>query len=91
MEELDTIPGGDSGRTEKARLSFLTYDNFPVGDVRRPVLASWVRSRRRNLPADRIDLPYVADPISTSRWRAARTRSCCGCTSISTGSRSASS
>ncbi|GAB3835827.1 GAF domain-containing protein [Kribbella italica] len=62
MEELDTIPGGDSGRTEKARLSFLTYDNFPVGDVRRPVLASWVRSRRRNLPADRIDLPYVADP-----------------------------
>nr|WP_184807027.1 GAF domain-containing protein [Kribbella italica] len=59
---MDTIPGGDSGRTEKARLSFLTYDNFPVGDVRRPVLASWVRSRRRNLPADRIDLPYVADP-----------------------------
>ena len=46
----------------KARLSFLTLDAFPVGDVRRPVLASWVRSRRWNLPADRIDLPYVADP-----------------------------
>ncbi|GAB2574740.1 sigma-54-dependent Fis family transcriptional regulator [Kribbella endophytica] len=62
MEELETITGGDSGRAEKARLSFLTYDPFPVGDVRRPVLASWVRSRRRNLPADRIDLPYVSDP-----------------------------
>lgn len=61
MEELETA-SGDSGRTEQARLSFLTHDPFPVGDVRRPVLASWVRSRRRNLPADRIDLPYVADP-----------------------------
>ncbi|MEV6285735.1 GAF domain-containing protein [Kribbella sp. NPDC051770] len=61
MEDLETI-AGDSGRTEQARLSFLTYDAFPVGDVRRPVLASWVRSRRRNLPADRIELPYVSDP-----------------------------
>lgn len=61
MEDLETL-AGDSGRTEQARLSFLTYDAFPVGDVRRPVLASWVRSRRRNLPADRIDLPYVSDP-----------------------------
>lgn len=61
MEEMETV-SGDSGRTEQARLSFLTHDPFPVGDVRRPVLASWVRSRRRNLPADRIDLPYVADP-----------------------------
>ncbi|GAA0928538.1 helix-turn-helix domain-containing protein [Kribbella koreensis] len=61
MEELETVTA-DSPRTAGARLSFLTYDAFPVGDVRRPVLASWVRSRRRNLPADRIDLPYVSDP-----------------------------
>lgn len=61
MEELETV-SGDSGRTANARLSFLTFDAFPVGDVRRPVLASWVRSRRRNLPADRIDLPYISDP-----------------------------
>ena len=61
MDELEAV-APDPSRTAKARLSFLTYDAFPVGDVRRPVLASWVRSRRRNLSADRIDLPYVADP-----------------------------
>ncbi|QNE16890.1 Fis family transcriptional regulator [Kribbella qitaiheensis] len=61
MDELAPV-SGDSSRLAEARLSFLTYDAFPVGDVRRPVLASWVRSRRWNLPADRIDLPYVADP-----------------------------
>jgi transcriptional regulator of acetoin/glycerol metabolism len=59
VDKLEPVPGS---RTAQARLRFLTYDAFPVGDVRRPVLASWVRSRRRNLPADRIDLPYVADP-----------------------------
>ena len=61
MDDLALVPG-DSGRLAKARLSFLTYDAFPVGDVRRSVLASWTRSRRWNLPADRIDLPYVSDP-----------------------------
>jgi sigma-54 dependent transcriptional regulator, acetoin dehydrogenase operon transcriptional activator AcoR len=61
VEELESL-SGDTPRTAQARVSFLTYDAFPVGDVRRPVLASWVRSRRRNLPADRIELPYVADP-----------------------------
>jgi transcriptional regulator of acetoin/glycerol metabolism len=61
VDELEPV-SGDSSRTARARLSFLTFDAFPPGDVRRPVLASWVRSRRRNLPADRIDLPYVADP-----------------------------
>jgi transcriptional regulator of acetoin/glycerol metabolism len=59
VDELEPVPGR---RTAQARLRFLTYDAFPAGDVRRPVLASWVRSRRRNLPADRIELPYVADP-----------------------------
>jgi transcriptional regulator of acetoin/glycerol metabolism len=59
VNELETMSGR---RTAQARLHFLTYDAFPAGDVRRPVLASWVRSRRRNLSADRIELPYVADP-----------------------------
>lgn len=62
MADEPEAGSGDSRRTAQARLNFLTYDAFPVGDVRRPVLASWVRSRRRNLPADRIELPYVADP-----------------------------
>lgn len=59
MDELEPVSGR---RTAQARLSFLTHDTFPVGDVRRPILASWLRARRRNLPADRIDLPYLADP-----------------------------
>ncbi|TDO46626.1 transcriptional regulator of acetoin/glycerol metabolism [Kribbella sp. VKM Ac-2527] len=61
MDELEAA-SGDSSRIAHARVSFLTHDEFPVTDVRRPVLASWVRSRRWNLPADRIDLPYVTDP-----------------------------
>jgi transcriptional regulator of acetoin/glycerol metabolism len=61
VDELEPVPA-DGSRIARARLRFLTYDAFPVGDVRRPVLASWVRSRRWNLPADRIELPYVADP-----------------------------
>jgi transcriptional regulator of acetoin/glycerol metabolism len=61
VDEPESV-SDDSSRTAKARVSFLTHDAFPIGDVRSPVLASWVRSRRRNLPADRINLPYVADP-----------------------------
>ncbi|MEV0286991.1 MULTISPECIES: GAF domain-containing protein [unclassified Kribbella] len=60
MDEV--APESGDSRLAQARLRFLTYDAFPLGDVRRPVLASWVRSQRWNLPADRIDLPYVADP-----------------------------
>jgi sigma-54 dependent transcriptional regulator, acetoin dehydrogenase operon transcriptional activator AcoR len=52
----------DGSRTARARLRFLRHDEMPVGAVRRPVLASWVRSRRRNLPVDRVGLSYVADP-----------------------------
>lgn len=52
----------DNRRAATARLNFLTLDPVRKQDVRPPILASWVRSRRWNLPADRITLPYVADP-----------------------------
>ncbi|WP_371400478.1 siderophore-interacting protein [Kribbella sp. NBC_00662] len=52
----------DNRRAATARLNFLTLDPVKTQDVRPPILASWVRSRRWNLPADRITLPYVADP-----------------------------
>ena len=52
----------DRRRAATARLNFLTLDPVRPQDVRPPILASWVRSRRRNLPADRIAVPYVADP-----------------------------
>lgn len=88
MDEVEPVSGR---RTARARLSFLTFDAFPVGDVRRPVLASWVRSRRRNLPADRIDLPYVSDPDLDQPLARSATPYCAGSASISTDSRSASS
>jgi transcriptional regulator of acetoin/glycerol metabolism len=52
----------DNQRAATARLNFLTLDPVSPKDVRPPILASWQRSRRWNLPADRIKLPYVADP-----------------------------
>ncbi|MEU4286769.1 GAF domain-containing protein [Kribbella sp. NPDC026596] len=60
MDELAATD--DSVRAATARLNFLTLDPVRPQDVRPPILASWVRSRRWNLPADRITLPYVADP-----------------------------
>jgi len=62
VEELVLPTEDDSGRAAKARLNFLTLDPVGPKDVRPSILASWVRSRRWNLPADRISLPYVADP-----------------------------
>ena len=46
----------------EARLRFLTSEPVQPHSVRHTILASWMRSRRWNLPADRIDLPYIADP-----------------------------
>lgn len=45
-----------------ARLRFLTSEPVHPREVRHTILASWKRSQRLNLPADRIDLPYIADP-----------------------------
>ncbi|MFC7619359.1 sigma-54-dependent Fis family transcriptional regulator [Microlunatus sp. GCM10028923] len=45
-----------------ARLRFLTAEPVHPRDVRQTILASWMRSQRWNLPADRIDMPYIADP-----------------------------
>ncbi|HZX03266.1 sigma-54-dependent Fis family transcriptional regulator [Kribbella sp.] len=61
MDEL-TPTADDNLRTAAARLHFLTLDPVEVRDVRPPILASWVRSQHWNLPPDRIQLPYVADP-----------------------------
>ena len=49
----------ENQRAAAARLNFLTLDPVSSQDVRPPILASWQRSRRWNLPADRITLPYV--------------------------------
>ena len=62
MDEL-TPSAEDSRRAATARLNFLTLEPVRPQDVRPPILASWVRSRRHwNLPADRITLPFIEDP-----------------------------
>jgi sigma-54 dependent transcriptional regulator, acetoin dehydrogenase operon transcriptional activator AcoR len=54
-------PGDPTGLAD-ARIRFLTADPFDPAQVRERILASWWRSRRWNVDADRISLPYVRDP-----------------------------
>jgi sigma-54 dependent transcriptional regulator, acetoin dehydrogenase operon transcriptional activator AcoR len=63
-------------RLAEARERFLTGEaGQPPGgraEVRDVVLASWQRSREWQVPADRIDLPYLGDPdLDTPLTRAA--------------------
>jgi transcriptional regulator of acetoin/glycerol metabolism len=45
----------------QARERFLTQQDVSPNIVREPILASWSRSHRRGVEADRIELPYVTD------------------------------
>jgi sigma-54 dependent transcriptional regulator, acetoin dehydrogenase operon transcriptional activator AcoR len=51
----------------EARLRFLTADQVDQGAVRRPILASWWRSRQWNVAADHIDLSYLHEPDLETR------------------------
>ncbi len=44
------------------RVRFLTTESVEPDEVRESILASWWRSRRLEVPADRIDLPYMGHP-----------------------------
>lgn len=52
---------GTDGDVARTRLSFLTYDPVERAAVRDTIFASWQRSREFQVPADKIDLPYVPD------------------------------
>jgi transcriptional regulator of acetoin/glycerol metabolism len=54
------LAGGDL--LAKTRERFLTAEPIDPDQVRDTILASWWRSRRWNVAADRIDLCYVRDP-----------------------------
>jgi sigma-54 dependent transcriptional regulator, acetoin dehydrogenase operon transcriptional activator AcoR len=55
-----------------ARQRFLTFENVEPRYVRDTILASWWRSRRWNVAADRIDLNYTGEPdLDTSLTRSA--------------------
>jgi sigma-54 dependent transcriptional regulator, acetoin dehydrogenase operon transcriptional activator AcoR len=52
----------DDTALAQARERFLTAEPVEPHQVRDTILASWWRSRRSNVAADRIDLSYVRDP-----------------------------
>jgi sigma-54 dependent transcriptional regulator, acetoin dehydrogenase operon transcriptional activator AcoR len=52
----------DDRRLARARERFLTADSVEPNQVRDTILASWWRSRRSRVAADRIDLNYIRDP-----------------------------
>ena len=52
----------DDNVLAQARERFLTAEPVEPAQVRDTILASWWRSRRWNVAADRIDLSYVRDP-----------------------------
>src|ERR1700754_2528508 len=58
-------PGSRVSSTDKlakTREQFLTAESVDPSQVRDAILASWWRSRRWNVSADRIDLTYLRDP-----------------------------
>jgi sigma-54 dependent transcriptional regulator, acetoin dehydrogenase operon transcriptional activator AcoR len=65
--QRDLRPAGpndfeDNDKLAKTREQFLTAEAVDPNQVRDAILASWWRSRRWNIAADRIDLPYLRDP-----------------------------
>jgi transcriptional regulator of acetoin/glycerol metabolism len=46
----------------ETRVRFLTAEPVESSQVRQTILASWLRSRRSNVAADRIEMPYIRDP-----------------------------
>jgi sigma-54 dependent transcriptional regulator, acetoin dehydrogenase operon transcriptional activator AcoR len=52
----------DGDRLAQTRERFLTAEPVDPNQVRDTILASWWRSRRWNVAADRIDLTYLGDP-----------------------------
>ena len=65
-------PRTSRDRLAEARVRFLTADAVDQNAVRRPILASWWRSRQWNVAADHIDLSYLHEPdLETRLARAA--------------------
>ena len=52
----------DGARLAKTREQFLTAEAVDPNEVRDAILASWWRSRRWNVAADHLGLPYAARP-----------------------------
>jgi sigma-54 dependent transcriptional regulator, acetoin dehydrogenase operon transcriptional activator AcoR len=62
MQRARTRAGTDSDGLAETRVRFLSAEPVEPAKVREAILASWWRSRRSNVAADHIDMPYIRDP-----------------------------
>jgi sigma-54 dependent transcriptional regulator, acetoin dehydrogenase operon transcriptional activator AcoR len=60
-------PKTSRDRLAEARVRFLQADDVDNNAVRKPILASWWRSRQWHVAADRVDLDYLHEPDLETR------------------------
>ena len=58
----ETVTVQSDRNVARARERFLSRDGEPDDQVRRMIVASWIRSRESKVDFDRISVPYVRDP-----------------------------
>ena len=72
MAHASAPPQTSRDRLAEARVRFLTAEPVDQAAVRKPILASWWRSRQWNVAADHIDLTYLHEPdLETTLARSA--------------------
>src|SRR5579862_2952741 len=67
MAHASAPPQTTRDRLAEARVRFLSADPVDQAAVRKPILASWWRSRQWNVAADHIDLTYLHEPDLETR------------------------
>jgi transcriptional regulator of acetoin/glycerol metabolism len=67
MAHASPPPQTSRDRLAEARVRFLSAEPVDQAAVRRPILASWWRSRQWKVAADHIDLSYLHEPDLESR------------------------
>ncbi len=67
MANASLPPQTSRDRLAEARVRFLSADAVDANAVRKPILASWWRSRQWQVAADHIDLSYLHEPDLETR------------------------
>jgi sigma-54 dependent transcriptional regulator, acetoin dehydrogenase operon transcriptional activator AcoR len=67
MAHASPPPQTSRDRLAEARVRFLQAEPVDSGSVRKPILASWWRSRQWQVAADRVDLDYLHEPDLETR------------------------
>ena len=67
MAHASTPPRTSRDLLAEARVQFLQAEPVDSGTVRKPILASWWRSRQWHVAADRVDLDYLHEPDLETR------------------------